>query len=204
MTDSGTPEGTRLWTPSPELVAKSRMRDYMDWLARERGLVFQSYAELHDYSTRDLAGFWQSIWDYFRVIGHAPHHSVIEGQMPHVQWFPGATLNYAEHALRDRGERLQPDGLRRGGRHRTRSVELAVQRIVVAEPEELPNVFGELGVGAPRGRGFHGCGRRRHDQQWLRVGPEVTKLRRRIPTRRPCRRVSRRVTAHQRFEAARS
>jgi acetoacetyl-CoA synthetase len=82
------------------------MQQFLAWLGRERGLELGSYAELHAFSTRDLAAFWRAIWDYFEVTAHAPPSAVLEGRMPDVRWFPGAKLNYAEHALRRRDDHL--------------------------------------------------------------------------------------------------
>jgi len=78
----------------------SRMRSYMTWL-RDRGVVdCSSYEELHAWSTSNIAEFWQSMWDYLPVQAHAPHTSVLaDARMPGASWFPGARLNYAEHAL---------------------------------------------------------------------------------------------------------
>ena len=56
---------------------------------------------LHDWSVGDIEGFWAAAAEFLgvdpllarsdaRFAGHAGH-----------QWFPGGTLNYAEHALRD-------------------------------------------------------------------------------------------------------
>jgi len=47
------------------------------------------------------AGFWGAVWDYFQVLGHTPATAVLaDAHMPGARWFPGATLNYAEHVLR--------------------------------------------------------------------------------------------------------
>ncbi|MET0520993.1 MAG: acetoacetate--CoA ligase, partial [Jiangellaceae bacterium] len=59
---------------------------------------------LWEWSVTDLDGFWQSIWDYFEVIAHAQPTAVLaDRSMPGATWFPGATLNYAEHVLRTPG-----------------------------------------------------------------------------------------------------
>ena len=59
--------------------------------------------ELHHWSVTDLAGFWSAIWEYFEVHSDTPYESVLGGrEMPGAQWFPGATLNYAEHAVAPR------------------------------------------------------------------------------------------------------
>ncbi|MGK5680988.1 acetoacetate--CoA ligase [Actinoplanes sp. URMC 104] len=93
--------GTVLWQPPADVREKSRIGRYMSWLERERGLRFADYAALWQWSVDDLPGFWQSIWDYFEVIAHDPPQAVLaDAAMPGARWFPGATLNYAEHVLR--------------------------------------------------------------------------------------------------------
>jgi acetoacetyl-CoA synthetase len=94
--------GTVLWEPPADVRETSRIGQYMSWLERARGLVFADYAALWEWSVNDLDGFWQSIWDYFEVISHDPPTAVLASDrtMPGAKWFPGATLNYAEHVLR--------------------------------------------------------------------------------------------------------
>lgn len=94
-------EGDLLRAVPPDARRTSELGRYLDWLAVERGLTFDDVDALWRWSVTDLTGFWQSIWDYFGVRGHAPHHAVLEAaDMPFTRWFPGATLNYAEHAFR--------------------------------------------------------------------------------------------------------
>jgi len=94
-------EGDLLWTPSAARVEKSNMTAYQRWLEKERGLRFATYEDLWRWSVDDLEAFWQSLWDYFKVESSAPHRGVLASrQMPGAQWFPGARLNYAQHALR--------------------------------------------------------------------------------------------------------
>jgi acetoacetyl-CoA synthetase len=86
-------------------MAESNIARYMDWLAATRGLSFGSYGRLWEWSTGDLEGFWGSLWDYFGVRGHRPPRQVLaRREMPGAEWFPGAELNYAEHALRRRDD----------------------------------------------------------------------------------------------------
>jgi acetoacetyl-CoA synthetase len=78
-----------------------QIRLYQDWLARERGLHFDSYDALWQWSVTDLNGFWQSAWDYFSVHSPTPHTAALAtDRMPHAQWFPGAQVNYAQQVLR--------------------------------------------------------------------------------------------------------
>jgi acetoacetyl-CoA synthetase len=93
--------GTVLWRPPADVRETSRIGHYLSWLERERGLTFADYAALWDWSVTDLEAFWQSIWDYFAVIAHDPPTAVLpDATMPGAAWFPGATVNYAEHVLR--------------------------------------------------------------------------------------------------------
>ena len=74
---------------------------YRQWLARERGLAFDSYDALWRWSTTDLDAFWQSVWDYFELQSPTPHTRVCDGAaMPHTRWFTGAQLNYAHQVMR--------------------------------------------------------------------------------------------------------
>ena len=46
--------GTVLWEPPADARERSRMGHYMSWLERERGLRFDDYAALWDWSVTDL------------------------------------------------------------------------------------------------------------------------------------------------------
>jgi acetoacetyl-CoA synthetase len=74
---------------------------YRQWLARERGLAFDSYDALWRWSTTDLEAFWQSVWDYFELQSPTPHTQVCDGAaMPYTRWFTGAQVNYARQVMR--------------------------------------------------------------------------------------------------------
>jgi acetoacetyl-CoA synthetase len=92
--------------PAPALPREgSETARYIEWLDAELGLRFENWDALHRWSIDHLEDFWQSIWDFFQVISHSPATSVLaERVMPGARWFEGATLNFAEHALRDPAE----------------------------------------------------------------------------------------------------
>ncbi|WP_079039094.1 acetoacetate--CoA ligase [Streptomyces sp. Root431] len=89
-----------LSTPGPRVRDESEIGRYLRWLESERGLSFPDYDGLWQWSVTDLDGFWSSIWEFFDVRPHTPPTATLgRRSMPDTEWFPGATLNYAEHAL---------------------------------------------------------------------------------------------------------
>jgi acetoacetyl-CoA synthetase len=106
----GVREGELLWTPSAAQVEDANLTRFAKWLARERGLEFDSYNAMWHWSVTELEDFWQAIWDYFGIQASAPHTCVLgKRTMPGAEWFPGARLNYAQHVLRN--ERPGADAL---------------------------------------------------------------------------------------------
>lgn len=92
-----------LWEPSPEAIARTGMARFETWLRENRDRDFADYGEFWAWSTTDLEGFWSAIWEYFGVVSSAPYTSVLgDSTMPGTEWFPGATLNYAENVFRRR------------------------------------------------------------------------------------------------------
>ena len=78
--------------------------------ADPRAAIRATTDELHHWSVTDLDGFWSAIWEYFEVHSDTPYERVLgSAEMPGAQWFPGATLNYAEHAVAPR-PRAPADG----------------------------------------------------------------------------------------------
>ena len=91
-----------LWVPSEEVKQQANVTHYMQWLAKEKGLNFSTREELWEWSVGDQDAFWASIWDYFHISASHPYTAVLAKRtMPGAQWFPDATLNYAEHVFRN-------------------------------------------------------------------------------------------------------
>jgi acetoacetyl-CoA synthetase len=94
-----------LWEPSAEAIRDSNLRHYMDWLRAERGLDFDGYEELRQWSVTELEAFWASLWDYFEVQSDgAPEAVLAERKMPGARWFAGTRLNYAERVFAGKEE----------------------------------------------------------------------------------------------------
>src|SRR5579864_893188 len=93
-------EGTVLWQPAAEARARAAITRYLEWLRQSRGLAFDSYDALWQWSVTDLEAFWRSIWEFFDVKGARPAAVLPDRRVERAAWFPGATLNFAEQALR--------------------------------------------------------------------------------------------------------
>ncbi|WP_297835577.1 acetoacetate--CoA ligase [Pseudomonas sp.] len=95
-----------LWTPSAERISATRMDAFRRSINQRHDLQLSDYPALHQWSIDHREQFWQAIVDTFGIEFHEqPETVLIEGpQMPSAQWFPGATLNFAEHLLRRRDD----------------------------------------------------------------------------------------------------
>jgi acetoacetyl-CoA synthetase len=97
-----------LWQPGPDRVAAAQITRFQSWAAEHHGAPAAvpddpaaSYAALHRWSVDELASFWKALTEWFEVRFSSPYETVLaDAAMPGATWFPGATLNYAEHALR--------------------------------------------------------------------------------------------------------
>ncbi|MEV6211936.1 acetoacetate--CoA ligase [Kitasatospora sp. NPDC051914] len=108
------PEGRPLWRPDPARAAAARIVAFQAWAAEHHGApaaplapadddeqAAARYAALHAWSTADLDRFWTAVTEWFDVrFTTAPEAVLADPAMPGARWFPGARLNYAEHALR--------------------------------------------------------------------------------------------------------
>ncbi|WP_330206053.1 acetoacetate--CoA ligase [Pseudomonas sp. AM14(2022)] len=95
-----------LWQPDAERIAQSCMDQFRRDINQRHGLALSSYTDLHRWSVEQREAFWQAIVDFFDIRFHTQPDAVLrEGaQMPSAEWFPGATLNFAEHLLRRRDD----------------------------------------------------------------------------------------------------
>ncbi|MGW8376116.1 acetoacetate--CoA ligase [Streptomyces sp. ODS28] len=97
-----------LWQPAADQVEQAQLTRFHHWAAAHHGAPHPApgdpapnYAALHRWSVTELSAFWKAVAEWFGVHFSTPYESVLaDASMPGAQWFPGATLNYAEHALR--------------------------------------------------------------------------------------------------------
>lgn len=93
--------GKELWTPSEEKKELSVVWKYMNFVNEKTGNSFTGYDELYDWSIDEPMKFWESIWDFFDLIGEK--NDAFNSPVPEfrkMDWLPGARLNYTENMLR--------------------------------------------------------------------------------------------------------
>jgi len=94
--------GEILWEPSQEWVDKTNLSAFRQWLKENQGVEFDNLHQLRRWSLDHLDDFWQAVWDFFKVEAATPPTAVLgKRTMPGAEWFPGSTLNYAQHILRN-------------------------------------------------------------------------------------------------------
>lgn len=190
--------GDVLWTPPADVRERSRIGDYLRWLAEHRGLEFADYDALWQWSVTDLPAFWRSVWDYFEVVAHTPPTATLTDRtMPGTRWFPGATLNYAENVLRmpgrgdddpvviAHGQTRAPETLTAGQlREQVRRVAAGLRRLgvgkgdrVAAYAPNIPETYVLLLATASLGAIFSSCapefGTRSVTDRWQQIEPTV-------------------------------
>jgi len=92
-----------LWSPSEERLERATLTRFAGWLSDTRGLRFDGYHDLWQWSVDDIEAFWESIVAFCEVRFETPARSVLgRSEMPGAEWFPGARLSYPEHIFRGR------------------------------------------------------------------------------------------------------
>jgi len=86
-----------LWTPqNPE---QTLLMDYMKSVGKDD----MTYPELWSWSCEHSDEFWSSLWDFCDVIGDKGSRVLVEGNhIRDAQFFPDASINYAENCLKRR------------------------------------------------------------------------------------------------------
>ena len=114
MTESSVPRV--LWQPDESRIDASNIVAFARWAAENKGVrafgegdgtasASFDYDSLWRWSVTDVDGFWAAIWEYYGVRSATPYERVLaDPAMPGATWFPGATLNYAEHVFADRDD----------------------------------------------------------------------------------------------------
>jgi acetoacetyl-CoA synthetase len=94
---------TSLWEPSAERVTRANLTAFASRVRATCRFDAHSYAELWQWSVEHKAEFWRAIWEWGEVIGTRGDCVLRDAdRMPGAQWFPEASLNFAQNLLERR------------------------------------------------------------------------------------------------------
>ena len=93
-------EPPAIWLPDPAEARDATIARFARFAGERFEVELDSYAALWRWSVEQLEPFWTAVWEFFEVQADGSADLVLaDDAMPGARWFPGARLNYAEHAF---------------------------------------------------------------------------------------------------------
>ncbi|NME72644.1 acetoacetate--CoA ligase [Flammeovirga aprica] len=107
-----------LWSPTKEHIAKTNLYSFQQNYFPD---AEYDYFDLFKNSVDNLDRFWSAVWDYANIKGSKGDEPffVAEKHISKSQFFPNATLNYAQNLLRRRDDKVALIGRLEDGRRYT-------------------------------------------------------------------------------------
>ena len=96
-----------LWTPSQASIDAANMTRFIAQVNQRHDLSINDYDALYQWSIDQKETFWSELWDFCEIIGNKGERILIDGEdIEKAQWFPDATLNFAENLLRTKNDEI--------------------------------------------------------------------------------------------------
>ncbi len=90
----------KLWEPSKELIKNSNLFAYEKFISKYYKYNFsRSYKKLLKWSVKNPKDFWNSIWNYFEIIGAKTDKFKLTKDLINSKFFVNSKLNFAENLL---------------------------------------------------------------------------------------------------------
>ncbi len=90
----------KLWEPSKELIKNSNLFAYEKFISKYYKYNFsRNYKKLLKWSVKNPKDFWNSIWEYFEVIGKKTDKFKLTKDLINTKFFVNSKLNFAENLL---------------------------------------------------------------------------------------------------------
>jgi acetoacetyl-CoA synthetase len=107
MTTKNMNDNQPLWTPSPARIDAANMTRFITQVNQNHDLSISDYDALYQWSLDQKETFWSEIWDFCEIIGDKGERILVGGEnIESAQWFPDASLNFAENLLRKRNSEI--------------------------------------------------------------------------------------------------
>ena len=90
----------KLWEPSRELIKNSNLFKYEKFVSKNYKYNFSGkYKKLLNWSVKNPKDFWNSIWNYFEIIGAKTNKFKLTKDLINSKFFVDSKLNFAENLL---------------------------------------------------------------------------------------------------------
>ncbi len=90
----------KLWEPSKALIKNSNLFKYEKFVSKNYKYNFSgNYRKLQDWSVKNPKDFWNSIWEYFEVVGIKTDKFNLTKDLINSRFFVNSKLNFAENLL---------------------------------------------------------------------------------------------------------
>ncbi len=90
----------KLWEPSRELIKNSNLFKYEKFVSKNYKYNFSGkYKKLLNWSVKNPKDFWNSIWNYFEIIGAKTDKFKLAKDLINSKFFVNSKLNFAENLL---------------------------------------------------------------------------------------------------------
>jgi acetoacetyl-CoA synthetase len=94
-------DGDVLWTPRADARETTRMGRLMASIAEKYDVPLDDYDDFWTWSVENVGLFYSELAAFCDVrFDSPPREALTTLRVPEAEWFPGATLNYAEHVFR--------------------------------------------------------------------------------------------------------
>jgi acetoacetyl-CoA synthetase len=94
-------ENQPLWSPSQASIDAANMTRFIAQVNQDYGLELSDYDALYQWSVDEKESFWSEVWDFCGIIGDKGECILVDGDhIETAEWFPDASLNFAENLLR--------------------------------------------------------------------------------------------------------
>ena len=90
----------KLWEPSKALIKNSNLFKYEKFVSKNYKYNFSGkYKKLLNWSVKNPKDFWNSIWEYFEVVGKKTDKFKLTKDLINSKFFVNSKLNFAENLL---------------------------------------------------------------------------------------------------------
>jgi len=127
--------GTCLWTPEQSDIDAAQVADFASYIHAKTQFDWQQdFQSLWRWSVDNIPEFWDLLWDWHGIIGDKGGRILVDAdKMPGAQFFPDATINFAENLLADADDSLAICAHGEDGRiRRVNRAELKQQALALA------------------------------------------------------------------------